>query len=1315
MSINSIDSEVYILPTSYAQERIWFFEKMIPNSSTYNIPIILKVKGDICPETFKNTLHCIIERHEILRTTICEVEGNPMQRISLHSTSFTMEQKSKEDIEKEEEFDKYVKQFALKPFDLEQGPLIRFELVKMDDNFYNLLVNVHHIIFDAWSIDILKQEILSTYNMLEKGILPTPLELQYADYANWEKEMLQVEDKEKKIDFWKEYLKDAPPTTELITDHNRPTKQTFSGANIKFDIPRDLVVKSNAYIRSSASTLYSLYLAVFKVLLYKYTGQKDLIVGSPLSNRSEEVTQKLIGFFVNTLPIRSTIKPYGTFDNFLKKLIKNFFQVHENSGIPFEKIVQELNPERNANAHPFFQVMFTLNNEQQNINSCGLELEAERISTETSKFDLVLYINCNDEKGEGEIEYNSDLFSEETIHRIIRHYLVLLEEILKNPKKPIADLNILSDFEKEELITYKKSFNPSSFRFIHELFELQVKENGNHCATVDQDGERTYDQLNRRANQIGNKLLSLGIKENSIVGVQMKRSSEQISTLLGILKAGCSYVPIDPQNPDARTEFILQDTKAVLLIKDEDSGVDIQGFTTMNVRDTHMLCDENLDRHISISPNELAAYLIYTSGTTGSPKGIKISHKSLIHHIRNMMEEFPYLKDERILQNINYTFDPSITEIFGSLLSGSTLVLSDLDKQFDIEYLSNLISDQKITRAQILHTVLEKLLDTDKFVESNTLRYVFTGGEKLNKHLVEKYYQKMQAEIPLINLYGPSEATVASSHYKCKPDDEYPVAPIGKPFKDYHMVVLDENQQVVPSGVVGELYIGGVGVSLGYVNNPSLNSYSFVDLDLSKTGNTERYYRTGDMVKRLDNGDYLYISRKDSQIKVRGYRIELDEIKQVILSFPEIKTASVQVKEINGDKRLFVFLVKNKISSITANDIKDYLAAKLPYYMVPSAIVWIQELPITRNGKVDVDKLPFKSNDLLSTERAQPKTLLEFELIDIWSEILDTKAIGVEDDFFHLGGHSIKVLELIGNIKKRLDYDVPITAIFQYRTIRALSNYLNSNKEIDASRIVIPLKVSTSTEKPLFLIHPGGGGVACYLSLVKNIKKDIPIYGLQSVGYDQDVEPLTCIKQMVQRYVKEIKKVQATGPYRIAGWSMGGTIAFEIAKLLRKEHKEVSFIGLLDAHPFEQTTQSRNYEDPLIVWANSLGIEREAFIGKTETERLELILDVTKEKGILPKNAKTGEVKRIINVMACNKLASDNYVFTESIDKGLAVFHCLEKAPKSDRGIVNPQDWSKRTTKKITAVDIPGDHDNIMNSPHVEVLAKRMETVLKGC
>lgn len=1313
--ISDVEEEVYLLPASYAQERIWFFEKMVQQSATYNIPLIFKIKGSINSDTLKRTLLKITERHEVLRSTICEVKGEPMQRVSLHNASFSFKEKKKEKIEEEMGFNNYLKRFALEPFVLSEGPLIKFELIEMGEDLHYLLINVHHIIFDAWSIGLMKKEIIFIYSFMKDGRENEldQLDLQYADYANWEKEIFNEQNNREKMDFWKSYLDDTPPILDLPTDNIRPKNQSYNGENLTFKIPSDLFFKTRSYSKTNASTLYTFYLAVFKVLLYKYTGQKDIVVGTPISNRTEEFTQKLIGFFVNTLPIRTNITSDITFSSFLKRLVNNFFTVYEHTDMPFEKIVQELNPKRNSNVHPFFQVLFNLNEHQSKINETEIDIETESIHTHTSKFDFVLNLNCHENEGYGEIEYNSDLFNEENIERMMKHYLVLLEEIINDPEKPLSEYNIIAEKEKKEILYFKKSPYQNSLKYVHDLFEEQVKKKPNHYAVKDKYDEWTYIQLDRRSNKISNELLFQGVTSNSVIGIQMKRSNEQIAALLGILKIGCSYLPIDTSNPDERTAFMLRDSEAAGLITDGEGIANIQGIPVITFKDYRKQDDSSPNVPLDIPSSNLIAYLIYTSGTTGKPKGLKISHASLINHLESFKEEFPYKENERILQHINYTFDPSLLEIFGPLLTGNTIVLTDPDRQFDIDYLALLINEEQITRATILHSLLDKLLEVPIFTRIERLQYVFTGGEALNRHLVQKFYKNMLPGTPLINLYGPAEATVASSFYYCKADDNYPVSPIGKPFSNYHLVILDKNQQLVPVGVVGELYIGGESISAGYLNNTTLNQHSFVQLDLSGTGRRERFYRTGDLVKRFENGDHVFVARKDSQVKIRGFRIELDEVKRVILKYPEVKEAAAVVRPINNDKKLFVFLTKYENSFITANEVRDRLNNELPYYMVPSAIVWMDALPMSRNGKLDENKLSFTKNDLVTGEKRNPNSSVEIKLINLWKNILGAEDIGVDDDFFDLGGHSIKVIDLIGHVRKEFNFHLSITAIFEYRTVHALANHLESKQSVDTGRIVVQLKYASSEESPLFLIHPGGGGVLCYLPLTKNIKMDVPIFGIQSIGYDQDIEPYTSIPLMAERYITEMKKTQKTGPYRLAGWSMGGTIAFEMAKLLRMEGEEVSFIGLLDAYPFDQSGQKFKRDNPVAVWAKSLDIRSEKLKEKTQSEQYMIVLDAAKEKGILPENADIEDVKRIINVMGSNNIASDHYEYSEPVDRDLTVFHCTEKDTGHTHGLIDPMLWKERTTKNIVPVNITGHHNNIMSSPHVESLAQKISTFLE--
>lgn len=1303
----STESEVYLLPTSFGQDRIYFFEKMFPNSATYNIPFIFKLRGTIQPQTLEKALSRIVEKHEILRTTITEVEGEPMQKVSL-SPSLSFKQLDKREIERTTSLEQYMQDFALRPFDFKSESLIRFELICIKEELYYLLINVHHIAFDAWSIDLLKKEILTHYTSIEEGTIDEgeELELQYGDFAGWERGEIDEEAMELQMDFWRGYLDGAPPQLELPTDFIRPLQPTYEGDNVRFSIPQELLLKVREYAKSNKATPYSFFLAAFNVLLYRYTGQKDIVVGTPVANRSEIFTHDLLGFFVNTLPIRSTINPYSKFPNFLKKSVQNFIQTFEYSNVPFERIVQAVNPERITSTQPIFQVMFTFHEGQRNDQNDSFLIEHEKIYTKTSKFDLVLYIGCDDKGGIGEIEYSSEIFTKTRMKKFIAHYLLLIEEILKQPNKPISKMKILDDHEKKELTLFKESHYPTNL-FFHEWFEETVRKHEAACAVKDKLASWTYKHLNTRADQIANELIKRGVRAPSRIGIQMTRSNEQLAALLAVFKIGCSYIPLDPSLPVSRREYILKDSGAVLLIQDEEyegSGVPVL-FTK----------DCLIDQEVSVpkllrSPHETEAYVIYTSGTTGKPKGVSVSQASLLNHINAYVEAFPFVQGERMLQNINYTFDASITEIFSPLVSGAALVLSDSNCQFDVDYLAELIRSEGVTRAQLFHSLIERLIEHQSFTSTESLRYIFTGGEALNRRLVLNYYDRMSKGVPLINLYGPTEATVASTYFYTTPEHKETVAPIGIPFSNYRLAVLDENQELVPVGVTGELYIGGNGVCNGYINQPQLDETFFLELDV--LGKVERFYRTGDLVKRLCDGNLLFVSRKDSQVKIRGFRIELDEIKQCVLKQQEIQDAAVVVEKVGEEKKLFVFAVRSEGSSFSANALKDRMSEELPHYMVPNVIVFMEKIPINKHGKLLKADLPFSKNDLVRSLKRRPSSLLETELVSLWEKVLGTKDISIDDDFFDLGGHSIKVIEVVGYIRKTLKVQLPISSLFQYRTVETLAKHIKENN-FSAGNVIVPLK-REGKNAPLFIVHPGGGGALCYISLADHLKIDHPIYGIQSVGYDSDeLSPLKTIPLMAERYVEEIQKIQPSGPYLLAGWSMGGTLSVEMTRILESQGEEVAFIGLLDAHPFDHTMVVEK-RDPLVVYSQNFGLDPTEFERLNKHDQYSLLLHATKERNVLPQNAELEDVKRILNIMAINNQASDYYIFSEPIKTDLTVFCCSERDPNHFHTIVDPSDWEKRTTGKVEAVYVHGHHNNVMSSPYVQYLGQKMTDMLKG-
>ncbi|MGP9043740.1 amino acid adenylation domain-containing protein [Cytobacillus kochii] len=1305
----SLEENVYLLPASFGQKRIWYFEKLFQKSPTYNIPFIFKLSGRLNENILELSIMKMIERHEIFRTTFLEVDGEPVQKVSVSSPTFKLIMKNKQEIEEEVKLEEYIQSFAKKAFDIEKGPLINFELIKIDEHFHYFLFNVHHIIYDAWSLDIFKKELLNIYTHLEKGdeLQISDPEYHYADFANWESESLLDGKLEQSIGFWKEYLKDASPFLQLQADFPRPREQTYSGNNIRLSFPNELVGKVREYTQKSGSTMNAFFMAAYFILLYRYTGQKDIVIGSPISNRKAAFTEDMIGFIVNTLPIRMSLKPYSKFSSVLKKTIKSFLNVYENSTVPFERIVQEVNPKRENSYHPIFQVLFTYHEQGTEGEQC-LKVEYEKINTGTSKFDKVLYINAEGNQAYAEIEYNPDILSKQSMERFINHYIQLVQDIMADPNKPISKLSFMSKHEIAELTSFNMKGRPPSY--IHDRIAYHSLYKPNACAVKTDSGSYTFAELERKSNQIAAIIRRNGSKQGSIIGLSMSRTLEQIAAILGIIKSGCAYLPIDPALPVNRMNYMLSDANAPLLLTDKVVNQHGVPYQIINIKEA---MQSELDKPLlclkELPPDEMLAYVIYTSGSSGKPKGVKVTHASLLNHIDDYLEVFPYQESERVLQNINFTFDASITEIFGSLIGGGTLVLTKQENQFDIAYLANLMYQERVTRAQLFHSLIDKLNDQSLFNNNDSLRLVFTGGEALNRRIVEKFYGSINIDATLVNLYGPTEATVAASYHICSKTYPNVTMPIGKNFGGYQLIVLDENLQLVPKGVEGELFIGGPSVSQGYINNEELTKNTFITLDVS--GKNQMFYKTGDIVKQLANNEFLFISRKDSQVKIRGFRIELNEIKSTILDYPEITDAAVVTHINNGENQIYAFLVKNKDSQIIAANIKRRLQQVLPHYMVPASFVWVDEIPLSSNGKLLVNELPFERNDLVSKVKLMPKSHVEIKLCHIWQEVLGIKELGVKEDFFDLGGYSIKAIEVVAAVRKEFNISMTISDLFKYRTIEQLSEFIEDGNKVKVDNNVVVLKQSDTTHPPLFLIHPGGGGALCYMPLVKDMSINLTIYGIESIGYGDNQQPLSTIQEMAVKYVEEVLKIQTEGPYRIAGWSMGGTIAVEMARILEERNYHVSSVILFDAHPFHNL-QSVTNRDPLIVWAHSLGMDLEAFSQLSNKDKYAEVLERAIRKGVLPKGSEQEDVKRIIEVMGQNNIACESYKFVQEITSDLILFKCQKIDETQPHALVDENIWRNRTLGKVTVIPVDGNHNNLLESPHSVVIGTMMDQLL---
>ncbi|MDQ0418594.1 amino acid adenylation domain-containing protein/non-ribosomal peptide synthase protein (TIGR01720 family) [Croceifilum oryzae] len=1054
------------LPLSYAQQRLWFMDQFHPNSSLYNIPTVWRLRGNWVPEVLERSFNRLVERHDSLRTVFKEVEDQPVQ----HVVEFTPQKRSVEDCshlsleEKEKELESLISREAKDPFDLVNGPLIRNRLVQVEQGEWLLLCTMHHIISDAWSIGILIQEWLAFYEEEASGSPAglSPLVIQYSDYAKWQKKWLQGEVLDRQLTYWQEELSGELPILQLPMDRPRPAMQTYDGDTYRVILPHTKLDLLKAVSKQEGSTLFMTLMAAYQSFLARYTGQEDILVGSPIANRNHKGVEGLIGFFVNTLVYRADLSGAPTFREILSQVKKKALKAYDHQDVPFEKVVEALQPERSTSHSPIFQTMLTLQNTKpERIELSGRSLEMIESSLSIAKFDLSLTAYEVEEGLFISFEYNTDLFDTSTITRMAGHFENWLSEIAQHPDESFTKLTMLSDIEKKQLM---EEWNDTGVAYgheymIHELFEEQVARTPEAVAIVHEGGQLTYQELNEKANQVAHYLQKRGVGPESLVGICVERSPEMMIGLFGILKAGGAYVPLDPGYPEIRLRYILQNSQIEVILTKEALMSwlpdDIQAICLD--RDQETIAQESCLSPVSdVTANNLA-YIIYTSGSTGNPKGVMIEHHSVINRIQWMQKGYPLSAQDTILQKTPFSFDVSVWELFWWSWVGARVSLLPPGGEKDPAMIEEFIERHRVTTMHFVPSMLSTFLDymerSKAMKDVSSLQQVFTSGEALNteqaRRFKDEFYDPQQTK--LINLYGPTEATVDVTYYDCKLEKEPTLIPIGRPIDNTELYVLDQNQQVVPIGVAGELYLGGVGLARGYFNRPDLTAERFIPHPF-KEG--ERLYRTGDLARYLVDRNVEYIGRIDNQVKIRGFRIELGEIEAILHDHSSVKEALVLVREDQpGDKRLVAYVVGE--GSIGAW--RDHLKSQLPNYMVPAHFVELDEMPLTPNGKIDRKALPKPVGQSVSEDMVLPRTPAEELVASVWSQVLGVEGISVYDSFFERGGHSLLATQVVSRLQEAFQIEIPLRELFEYSTVEALAKRLDQLRQGDRKREIPPL------------------------------------------------------------------------------------------------------------------------------------------------------------------------------------------------------------------------------------------------------------------
>ncbi|CAD0226446.1 AerB protein [Planktothrix agardhii] len=1026
------------LPLSFAQQRMWFLYQMDSQNPAYNECPAIRLTGNLNIDILEQSLNAIIQRHEILRTTFPMLEGKPIQKIapSLKVNLLIVELKDLP-IEKVKEI---VAQELQKPFDLTQSPLLRFTLFDLGYEDYILVPVIHHIIIDGWSKGILFKELSSFYQaLLSNSAASLPeLTIQYADFAVWQRQWLQGEVLANQLNYWKKQLAAAPPLLELPTDKPRPPIPSFRGSSICFKIDSDVTEKLKSLSQKSGVTLFMTLLATLNTLLFRYSNQKDILVGTPTANRNRQEIEPLIGFFVNTLVMRNSLEGNLSFSELLQQVRNGVLEAYANQDVPFEQVVDGLQIERSLSYNPLFQVMFALQNTPLTaLDLPGLRVKSMAVENVRVKFDLTLILEeIETEPGtylEGYWEYNGDLYTAERITRLMGHFQTLLKGIVTNPQQKVGELPLLTDPEKQQiLVEWNQTQVPyRDHQCIHQLFEEQVAKNPDAVAVIYEQESLTYQQLNQKANQLAHYLQSLGIKTEELVGVCVERSPLIIIGILGILKAGAAYLPLDPSYPPNRLIYMVEDSGVSVVLTQEKLANTLQLENLQKVyldQDWPIISQQSSDPPVSETQAKNLAYVIYTSGSTGKPKGVLLAHKGVCNLATQQRKIFNIKAQSRVLQFASFSFDASVWEIFMALGSGATLVMGDSDSLLPGENLLNLLKKQKITVATLPPSALA-VMPTDELPD---LQSLIVAGESSSADLLKKWCQNRH----VFNAYGPTESTVCTTIALIKDPQQKP--PIGKPLGNFQVYILDPCLNPVPIGINGELYIGGEGLAKGYLGQPELTNSKFISNPFNDDP-ASRLYKTGDIVRYLADGNIDFMGRIDHQIKIRGFRIELGEIETVLSQHPQVQEGIVIAREDElGVKRLSAYVIP-VTQQLTRQELRQFLQDKLPNYMVPAFLMLLDSFPLTPNGKVDRRALPIPEIDLHELQNyIAPSTDTETILAQIWQSVLGRERISIHDNFFELGGDSILGIQIIAKANQA-GLEITPKQLFSHQTIAQLA------------------------------------------------------------------------------------------------------------------------------------------------------------------------------------------------------------------------------------------------------------------------------------
>ncbi len=1310
-----------VVPLSFAQRRLWFLDQLQGGGSAYHIAVAVRLSGCLDPEALKAAIGDVVARHESLRTVFPQIDGVPWQQVlDVDTGAWVWDEVTEVD---QAGVAQAVTEVAGRGFDLATEAPVRARLLVVGPDEHVLVLVVHHIAADGWSMGVLGRDLGVAYAARRQGEVPgwSVLPVQYADYTLWQHQLLGDEADPGSViagqlAYWTAALADLPEQVELSTDRVRPAVATQRGDKVPFRVGSEL---HRGLVELAAGNRVSLFMVIqagLAALLSRLGAGTDIPIGSPIAGRTDDALDELVGFFVNTLVLRTDTSGDPSFAELLARVRETDLGAYAHQDLPFERLVEVLNPARSLSRHPLFQVMLVLQNTPQAglmMDLPGLVTRREPINLGVAEFDLS--VSLRERRGrdgtpegiDGVIEYSTDLFDRATVESMPARLVRLWEAVVADPDRPISRIEILTTEERHRLLVdYNNTTHPVIQACLPALFETQVQATPEAVAVAFEDTTLTYSQLNAKANQLAHALIGRGVGPEQIVALALPRSPELVVSILAVLKAGAAYLPVDPDYPAARIGFMLHDAQPALLLTDTqiEGGLPDTGLIARLVID-HPDTAEVLsggadddptdsDRTTALRPQH-PAYVIYTSGSTGQPKAVVVCHRSVANLFYTHREGvFAPLVAKvggrwlRVAQTASFSFDTS----WGGLLwmfAGHELHVVDEVTWTDPDGLVAYVARQRIdcvadTSSYVQLLVSHGLLDGGRWRPA----LVGVGAEAVSEQLWSRL--RSVDGVEGLNFYGPTECTVDTLMARI---DHSPRPVIGRPITNTRVYVLDAGLQLVPPGVTGELYIGGAGLARGYLHQPGLTAQRFVADPYGPAGT--RLYRTGDLVRWNTDGNLEFLGRADDQVKIRGFRIEPREIETVLAAHPDIAQAAVIARQDRpDDKRLVAYVVPTEQDAFPPDALRDYLRQRLPEYMVPAAFVALDGLPLTPHGKLDRDALPAPELGSAGTGR-EPRTPQEQLLAEAFAEVLGVAGVGIDDDFFDLGGHSLMATRLIAQVRTTLGVELGLHSLFEAPTVAGLAARLDLDDPNDAFDVILPLR-SQGCHSPLFCIHPGGGISWSYCGLMKHLGPDYPIYAVQARGLARPEPRPTSIEQMAADYTDQIRKVQPHGPYHLLGWSAGGLIAHAVATELHQRGEQTALLAILDAYPIG----ALSFEEPpvpneraiLVRLVGMLGCDPESL--ESEPLTIAQVVDILRSRGSALVSLDEHHISAVIEIMINNGRLAFN--FTPGRFHGnLLLFN-----PTIDRGDdgATPELWRPYIDGTIETHDITTSHD-LMTQP----------------